>query len=47
MLYVDYGFTNKKHILHKASTFVNTHVEYKKHEKYKFKVDLEQIKMCD
>ncbi len=27
MLYVDYGFTNKKHILHKASIFVHAHVD--------------------
>ncbi len=27
MQYVNYGFTNNKHILHKASIFVYTHVD--------------------
>ncbi len=27
MLYVDYGFTNKKQILHKVSIFVHAHVD--------------------
>ncbi len=26
MLYVKYGFTNNKHILHKASMFVHAHI---------------------
>ncbi len=27
MLFVEYGFNNNKHILHKASIFVHAHVD--------------------
>ncbi len=36
MLYVNYGFTNDKLILHKVSIFIHAHVDYsiQKLEKY-------------
>ncbi len=49
MLYVDYGFTNNKQILHKASTFFHARVDesIKNMKSIHIRYISNRYKMCD